>query len=182
MTKKEENKFSKLLSLVLRHQPEAIGLTLDSNGWADCQVLLDQLHKHGNEFNLQQLKRVVENNSKKRFIFSPDFLKIRANQGHSIPVDLELMEQPPPSILFHGTAEKNLESIQHKGLIKGERNHVHLSDNKEIAKGVGQRYGKPIVLNIKAHSMHQEGIPFYQSENKVWLTDYVDPKFIEFPK
>jgi putative RNA 2'-phosphotransferase len=181
MTDKHQIKTSKFLSLVLRHKPATICLTLDENGWADTKELLAKIND--NDFNLtfDELKTVVENSDKKRFLFSADFSKIRANQGHSIKVDLELTEKVPPEILFHGTADKNLKSIKEKGLIKGQRHHVHLSANNETAYKVGQRYGKPIILTIKSSLMHDQGIKFYQSENGVWLTDIVLPNFIEFP-
>ena len=182
MTKKHQIKTSKFLSLVLRHKPDTIGLTLDENGWADTKELLDKINNNDFKLTLDELKSVVENNDKKRFLFSPDFSKIRANQGHSIKVDLELTEKIPPENLFHGTAEKNLQSIKGKGLIKGQRHHVHLSADKETAYKVGQRYGNPIILIIKANQMQEQGLKFYQSENGVWLTDTVSPHFIEFPK
>ncbi len=181
MTDKHQIKTSKFLSLLLRHKPDSIGLTLDENGWADTTELLEKINN--DEFNLtiDELKTVVENSDKKRFLFSTDFSKIRANQGHSIIVDLELTEKVPPENLFHGTADKNLKSIKKKGLIKGQRHHIHLSADKETAYKVGQRYGKPIILTIKAGLMHEQGITFYQSENGVWLTDIVSPNFIEYP-
>lgn len=180
MTNKHQIKASKFLSLVLRHKPDSIGLTLDDNGWANTQDLLDKINSSDFNLTFDELKTVVENNDKKRFLFSADFAKIRANQGHSIKVDLELTEKAPPENLYHGTADKNLKSINEKGLIKGQRNHVHLSADKETAYKVGQRYGKPIVLIVKSGQMHENGIKFFQSENGVWLTDSVNTEFIEF--
>lgn len=179
MTAKEKVRAGKFLSLVLRHKPETIGLNLDKNGWVETKELLDRMNTNGFEMTLDKLKTIVSENDKKRFIFTPDCLKIRANQGHSVTVDLELIERTPPAILFHGTAERNLKSIFEKGLIKGQRHHVHLSSDSETAYKVGQRYGKPIVLIIQAAEMHAVGIKFFQSENGVWLTETVVPKFIE---
>jgi len=178
MTNQQQKKTSKFLSLVLRHKPETIGLKLDQNGWANTNELLEKINKQAFKLTLEELKTVVENNDKKRFAFSADIMRIRANQGHSIQVELQLTEKVPPEILFHGTAEKNLESIQAKGLLKGQRHHVHLSSDQATAHTVGKRYGKPIVLHINAAQMHQQGMPFFQAENGVWLTDHVAPNFI----
>ncbi len=174
-------KISKFLSLILRHKPETIGLTLNENGWADTQELLKQCNTFGYKLSFEQLKTVVDINNKRRFAFSPDLTKIRANQGHSINVDLELKEKKPPDILFHGTAEKNIESIKEKGLNKRKRNFVHLSSDSKTAYNVGLRYGKPVILTINTGKMHEKGILFYLSENGVWLTDNVSPEFIGFP-
>ncbi|MCB0735999.1 MAG: RNA 2'-phosphotransferase [Bacteroidetes bacterium] len=182
MTEKEQNKTSKFLSLVLRHKPETIGLKLDSNGWANTEELLAKMNENGQSLSFEQLRIVVENNAKKRFIFTDDESKIRANQGHSISVDLALEEKQPPDILYHGTATKNLDSIKAKGLIKGQRHHVHLSADTETALKVGQRHGKPVLLTIKSAEVHKQGIKFYQSANGVWLTDFVDVEFIGFPE
>lgn len=181
MTNKQQVKTSKFLSLVLRHKPDTIGLALDKNGWANTKELLEKVNGYDINLTLDELKTVVENSDKKRFQFSADLSKIRANQGHSIEVDLELTERVPPEILFHGTAEPNLKSIKEKGLLKGERHHVHLSLEKETAQEVGQRYGKPIILTINAGEMHRQGHKFYQSQNGVWLVDTVLPIFIKYP-
>ncbi len=175
-------KSSKLIALVLRHRPDKIGLELDANGWADTQELLEKLNHHGHRFDLELLKEIVATNDKKRFVFSEDLSKIRANQGHSIEVDLNLAPKTPPSFLFHGTAEKNLLSIQKLGLIKGSRHHVHLSAEAETAKKVGSRHGKPVVLTVHAGEMRMEGHQFFQSENGVWLTDAVPAKYLAFPQ
>lgn len=173
MTEKEKNKTSKFLSLVLRHKPEEIGLVLDVNGWANVEELLQKI-----DLKFEDLQKIVTTNNKKRFTFSDDLSKIRANQGHSINVDLELSEITPPEILFHGTAEKNMYSILKNGLLKKDRNHVHLSTEIETATKVGIRYGKPVILKIDALKMYQEGYKFYLSQNNVWLTDFVPKKFI----
>jgi putative RNA 2'-phosphotransferase len=173
-------KISKFLSLVLRHKPDTIGLSLDKNGWADVQELIEKINQHHFSFNFTQLKNVVETSDKKRFAFSSDFKQIRANQGHSFSVDLELEAKQPPDILYHGTADRNLKSIKEQGLLKGQRHHVHLSTNTETANKVGMRYGKPVVLQIDSKKMSENGIKFYESENGVWLTDHVPSQYILF--
>jgi putative RNA 2'-phosphotransferase len=173
-------KYSKKLSKILRHHPAMIGLTLDKNGWADVNELLE---KYGTPpLSIDILKEVVETNDKKRFAFNDDFTKIRANQGHSVTVDLALEPTEPPALLFHGTATKNMQSIKSQGLVKGSRHHVHLSENEGTAKKVGSRYGVPVVLKLKAMEMHEAGYAFFVSENDVWLTDHVPTRFIIFPK
>jgi len=171
---------SKFLSLILRHKPETIGINLDNNGWTDVQELLIKMNASGQSLTLEQLITLVDTNDKKRFVFSPDQSKIRANQGHSVSVDLELKELTPPKQLYHGTAIKNIDSIKEKGLIKGDRHHVHLSSDPETARKVGMRYGKPIVLIINSEYMYSDGYKFYLSDNGVWLTDKVLPGYIIF--
>jgi putative RNA 2'-phosphotransferase len=179
MNKETEIKFSKLLSLLLRHKPEEIGLTLDENGWADVNELLARLHKTGKTRTKDDLRQVVANNDKKRFSFNADETKIRANQGHSVTnVDLKLEAVEPPPYLYHGTAERNLKAILNEGIQKMKRQHVHLSKDKGTASHVGARHGKPIVLIINAKQMYEDGISFYLSDNNVWLTDFVDAKYI----
>lgn len=180
MDQHTEKKISKTLSYVLRHKPDAIGLQLDDSGWAVTNELLEKLNQTGTVVNLGDLKYVVENNNKKRFAFNEDFSRIRANQGHSLDVDLQLVKQKPPETLYHGTARKNLETIQQSGLLKMNRQHVHLSFSKATAVQVGQRHGKPIVLEIMAGTMHSKGYVFYLSDNGVWLTDNVPTEFIVF--
>lgn len=180
MNTNDLKKTSKFLSLVLRHQPELINLTLDRNGWASVAELLEKVKTQQINLDFDTLKHIVEHNDKTRFAFSPDYTQIRANQGHSITIDLGLTAEIPPNILFHGTALKNVASIKEKGLIKGERHHVHLSTNQETATKVGMRHGKPTVLIIDAASMVKDGILFYLSENGVWLTDHVPTKYIQF--
>lgn len=182
MNPSERRKISKFLSLVLRHKPEKISLLLDNNGWAEVDELLAKIDQSGRHLTLDQLTEIVENNDKKRFAFSDDQTKIRANQGHSIEVDLALNEAEPPKILYHGTAERNLPSIREKGLLKGQRHHVHLSADLETALKVGVRYGKPVVLRIKSQQMQSDGRTFFLSKNGVWLTDYVDHQYIEYPE
>lgn len=180
MNKSEQTKISKFLSYVLRHKPETIDLKIDNNGWVNIAELISKtnLASEIGTLTLDQLKEVVANSDKKRFLISDDATKIRANQGHSINVDLQLKEAIPPETLYHGTAKRFLESIGEHGLLPGERHHVHLSTDFDTALTVGHRYGKPIVLKIKALMMHQQGFKFFLSENGVWLTDKVPLKFI----
>lgn len=181
MNERDQKQKSRFLSLVLRHRPETIDLHLDDHGWALVDELLAKVSKANQRLSLEELKLIVANNDKQRFAFSDDFSMIRANQGHSIEVDLKLEEKTPPGLLYHGTATKNLDSIKGQGLIKGQRHHVHLSADKETALKVGGRHGKPVILTIAAMNMYQSGITFYQSNNGVWLTDHVTVQFIEFP-
>jgi putative RNA 2'-phosphotransferase len=169
---------SKFLSLVLRHKPEAIGISLDENGWASTEELLSKTNANGHSLTLEELKEIVRTNDKKRFAFSEDFTRIGASQGHSVEVDLQLRTIAPPDVLYHGTAEKNIASIKQRGLLKGSSNHVHLSSDAATARKVGSRYGKPIVLTIDAKGMHEEGHQFFQSENGVWLTEQVPLQYI----
>ncbi len=173
---------SKFLSLVLRHQPEIIGMQLDAEGWLPIDQLIENANRHGKSLTLDLLHEVVASCEKKRFSLSDDGLKIRANQGHSVP-DVELNLQPlvPPCELYHGTLAIFLESIRQQGLLKRSRNHVHLSADVETAKKVGSRRGKPVILTVRAEEMHQAGYRFYQSANGVWLADCVPVTFIEFP-
>lgn len=181
MNEKQRTRTSKFLSLVLRHEPERIGLALDANGWANVDELLTKCSQHGVSLQRAELEEVVATNEKKRFALSEDGQRIRASQGHSIEVSLGYAPQAPPPRLFHGTATRFLSSIHSEGLRKGERHHVHLSGDEETARKVGQRHGKPAVLVIDAAAMHAAGHAFYLSDNGVWLTEHVPPEFIEFP-
>lgn len=178
MNEKHNKRISKFLSLVLRHKPEIISLNLDKNGWADVEELQEKCAKQNQDFTLEELGEIVETNDKKRFIFNEDKTKIRANQGHSISVDLALKPQQPPEFLYHGTAEDNVKSILENGIEKRNRQHVHLSTDKDTASKVGMRHGKPVLLTIMTGKMSEDGIVFYLSENNVWLTDFVDPEYI----
>lgn len=178
MNEIETKRISKFLSLILRHQPETIGLKLDENGWADVEELRERSAKKKVYFSLEELDEVVETNNKKRFAFNEDKTKIRASQGHSINIDLALEALQPPDFLYHGTAEANISSILEKGIEKRSRQHVHLSVDKETATKVGMRHGKPIILTIRTGKMYEDGIAFYLSANGVWLTEFVDPKYI----
>ncbi len=167
---------SKFLSFVLRHRPDSIGLTLDDNGWAEIEVLIA---KASIPLNHALIAEVVASSDKKRFALSEDGLWIRANQGHSVQVDLQLASQIPPEILFHGTAEGSVAAIHRLGLLKGSRQHVHLSPDPETARRVGQRHGRPTVLRVNSAQMHAAGHQFLLSENGVWLCDHVPPAYLE---
>lgn len=176
--KKSLIRYSKFLSLVLRHQPEVIGIELDAGGWAEVDQLIHGANRKGYSFDLELLKEIVDTNDKKRFAFNEDGSKIRASQGHSRGVDLGLFPQKPPEELYHGTATRYWASIQEKGLIKGRRQHVHLSSDLKTAGKVGIRHGKLLVLRVDSRRMHQEGHEFYLSQNGVWLTDRVPMEFL----
>ena len=173
--KKNLKTISKFLSLVLRHKPEEIGLKLDSNGWADINELIEKSEKV--KLTKELINEVVSQNNKQRFIIKND--KIRANQGHSINIDLALEAVEPPDILYHGTTIRFLDSIIKEGLTKQSRQHVHLSEDIETATIVGKRHGKVAILEIDAKKMFEEGYEFYLSENGVWLTDRVSIKFLK---
>ena len=172
---------SKFLSLVLRHRPERIGLTLDEHGWARVDELIEAANRSGKKLTLEMMQRTVAENDKQRFSFSADGTRIRANQGHSIQVDLQLEHANPPELLFHGTVERFIASIKAQGLLKRKRQYVHLSPDKETATKVGQRRGEPVILTVSSAKMHQDGHVFYLSKNGVWLTDHVPVEYIDFP-
>jgi putative RNA 2'-phosphotransferase len=169
---------SKLMSLVLRHKPETIGLQLDENGWANVQELIEKINASGTTVDVALINMVVDTNDKKRFSFNEDKTCIRASQGHSIEVELNLKTILPPGILYHGTTERFLESILKTGLTKQQRQHVHLSELIETATAVGSRHGKPVILTINAKAMAAAGFLFYLSENNVWLVDSVPVEYI----
>ena len=175
MNKNNIKKTSKFLSLILRHKPETIGLKLDENGWADIDELIEK--SKNLKLTKELIDEVVEQNDKQRFIVEGN--RIRANQGHSIVVDLELKAVTPPDVLYHGTATRFLESIMQTGLNKQKRQHVHLSKNIETATSVGLRHGKVVILEVDAKQMFDEGYEFYLSLNGVWLTDVVPKKFLK---
>lgn len=179
MTEEHKKSISKFLSLVLRHQPEEIGLIINENGWADIAELMEKSARKGRGFSIEELEEIVATNDKKRFSFSEDKTMIRANQGHSVEIDLALKPIAPPDELYHGTAEKNMASILENGIRKMSRQHVHLSKDKETAHKVGSRHGKPVILTINATQMHLDGFLFYQSDNGVWLTDSVARQYIQ---
>lgn len=172
---------SKFLSLVLRHKPEEIGLVLDQNGWASVDELISLANARGTNLSHEQIQSIVENSDKKRFALSVDGTKIRANQGHSVAIELGLNPQAPPERLYHGTAMRFLESIRASGLHPASRQHVHLSTDLATAEKVGSRHGKPVILMVDAGQMTRGGHLFYLSENGVWLTDSVPVNYITFP-
>ena len=168
---------SKFISLILRHKPETIGITLDEHGWADVDELIAGVSKT-HPLNRELLEQIVREDEKQRYSFNEDKTLIRANQGHSINVDVELKEKQPPLYLYHGTGEKYVSSIDEIGLIPKSRLYVHLSTDKETAKKVGSRHGKPVVYQIAAEQMYQQGYKFYLSENGVWLTKRVPVEYL----
>ena len=172
-------KKSRFLSLVLRHKPETIGLALDENGWVAIDSLLEAANAHNRTLTRAELDEIVATNNKKRFAISQDGLRIRASQGHSLDVNLELQPRTPPPILYHGTAVCFLPSIRKKGLQKMNRQHVHLSSTEETAKDVGSRHGTPAILLVKAGVMDTDGYSFFLSDNGVWLTDTVPTAYLE---
>lgn len=172
-------KISKFISFVLRHKPQAIGVTLGVDGWVEIENFLSQSALHGNVITLDDLKIVVAQDDKQRYSISQDGLYVRANQGHSAKADIKFPRKTPPEILFHGTSSKNAISIKSNGLSKMKRHHVHLSTNPDTALNVGSRHGEPIIFQIKAKQMHIDGYHFYFSENKIWLTDNIPSKYIK---
>ena len=173
-------RISKFLSLVLRHDPGRIGLQLDAAGWAEVDELIAAAARGGVEIDRETLARVVAGNDKQRFALTPDGIRIRANQGHSVRVDLGLEPRTPPEVLYHGTAARFVDSIRESGLHAARRTHVHLSADVETARKVGRRHGSPVVLTVAAGRMHRDGRVFYQSDNGVWLTDAVPAEYIGF--
>ena len=174
-------KVSKFLSLVLRHEPGRIDLTLDREGWADIGELIARAGAHGMAMTREVVLEVVATSDKQRFAVDPTGQRIRANQGHSVEIDLGLEPREPPAMLFHGTAEAAIASIRAEGLKPGKRQHVHLSPDEATATRVGRRHGEPVVLRVQSGRMWTAGTEFYCSANGVWLTLVVPPGFIEFP-
>ena len=170
---------SKFRSLVLRHQPDAAGITLDAHGWADVPKLLEGMRRANHAITAEMLEEIVRTDNKQRYSFNADHTKIRANQGHSVPVDLELQPVQPPEYLWHGNAERLLGKIFAEGLRPMSRQYVHLSPDQETAYKVGVRHGKPVILRVKAGDLSGTGTQFYLSENGVWLTDAVPPEYLE---
>lgn len=175
----QDVRLSKMLSLWLRHQPEAAGLRLDPQGWTDVDDVLTAIGRAGVECDWQTLLRVVEESDKQRFELSADAARIRARQGHSVTVDLDWPQAEPPELLYHGTVERVLPVILAEGLRPMRRHHVHLSPDLETATRVGQRRGAPVILTIRASALARTGQPFFLTSNQVWLTDRVPPSFIQ---
>ena len=155
------------MSLILRHKPEVIGITLDEHGWASVNDLICGIEKNNPGFNMDILKQIVRTDSKQRYSFNDDKSLIRANQGHSVNVDVELKEKEPPEYLYHGTGEKYVESINQDGLISKSRLYVHLSKDIKTAENVGKRHGKEVVYRINSGQMYRDGYKFYLSENEI---------------
>ena len=172
-------KISKFLSLILRHKPETIGIKLDEHGWADTDELIKGISRDNAGFNMDILEEIVRMDDKQRYSFNEDKTRIRANQGHSIPVDVELPERKPPAILYHGTGEKYTPSIDVQGLLPKKRLYVHLFGDEETARKVGIRHGKPVIYRVLSGQMARDGFTFYRSVNGVWLTKTVPALYLQ---
>ena len=173
----KNNSTSKFISLILRHRPEVIGITLDEHGWANVDELLAGINRT-RPLDMAGLEEIVRTDEKQRYSFNADRTKIRANQGHSVPVDVELQPVTPPALLYHGTGEKYVSSIEARGLIPKTRLYVHLSGDYDTARKVGTRHGSPRVYQISAARMSADGYVFYRSVNGVWLTKAVPPQYL----
>lgn len=174
-------RLSKFISMILRHKPQVIGITLDEHGWADVDELIKGINETGEEveFSKDTLETIVKTDKKQRYSFSQDKTLIRANQGHSIPVDVELEKKEPPKVLYHGTGVKSVKTIQEQGLLPMERLYVHLSIDVKTATNVGKRHGTPVIFQVNAEQMQKDGYDFFQSVNGVWLTKEVPAKYLE---
>ena len=170
---------SKFISLILRHNPGAAGISLDEHGWANVQELIDGINRSdGHILDMEMLEEIVRTDEKQRYSFNEDHTLIRANQGHSVPVDVDLEEKIPPDILWHGTGEKYVSSIDRQGLIPKSRLYVHLSLDMETARKVGCRHGRPVIYQVDCRRMVQDGYSFFLSANKVWLTKEVPVQYL----
>lgn len=174
-------RLSKFISMILRHKPQVIGITLDEHGWADVDELIKGINETGEEieFSKDTLETIVKTDKKQRYSFSQDKTLIRANQGHSIPVDVELEKKEPPKVLYHGTGVKSVKAIQEQGLLPMERLYVHLSTDVKTATNVGKRHDTPVIFQVNAEQMQKDGYDFFQSVNGVWLTKEVPAKYLE---
>jgi putative RNA 2'-phosphotransferase len=181
LSEKETTRLSKLLSLVLRHDPAHLGLTLDAQGWVAVDDLLAQAQVHQVPLTREKLSYIVDTSPKQRFSFNEDHSRIRASQGHSVEVALGYEAVVPPAVLYHGTAVQHQAAILAEGLRKMSRQQVHLSAEVETALAVGRRHGRPIVLAVDAAQMQHDGYAFYQADNGVWLTDEVPPRYVSAP-
>ena len=182
LRKREENSMrekniSKYISLILRHKPEVIGITLDEHGWAEVNELIEGIRK-STDFDMTILEKIVAEDDKQRYSFNEDKTLIRANQGHSIPVDVELEKKTPPATLWHGTGEKFTVSIDSMGLIPKSRLYIHLSSDQQTAKKVGARHGKPVIYQVDTEAMNRDGYEFFLSVNGVWLTKVVPVQYL----
>lgn len=174
-----DTEISKYMALLLRHKPESAGLVLDEHGWADVTEFLACIAENKEPISFDRLCEIVKNDNKQRYSFNEDKSKIRANQGHSIKVDVELKTAIPPEYLYHGTAERFTQSIDEQGLLRKSRLYVHLSKDTETARKVGIRHGKPFIYRVKSGEMSRDGYIFYLSENGVWLTETVPVQYLE---
>ncbi|MBN7573680.1 MULTISPECIES: RNA 2'-phosphotransferase [Clostridium] len=179
MISNKDMRISKFISLILRHKPEEIGLTLDEYGYISTSDLINGLNKKGYKVTISDIERIVAEDGKQRYSFNNDKTKIKANQGHSIKVNLELQAIKPPKVLYHGTATRFMDSICREGIKKQNRQYVHLSADIETATKVGKRHGELVIFKINSEQMNKDGYKFFLSENKVWLTDYVPAKYFE---
>lgn len=170
---------SRFICFILRHKPEIIGISLDEHGWAEVDRLIEGISRQ-RPFDMEMLEEIVDTDDKKRYSFNEDKTLIRANQGHSIPADVELEQVLPPEYLYHGTGEKYVSSINEHGLISKSRLYVHLSADVDTAVNVGRRHGEPVVYRVMAQKMVDEGYAFYKSVNGVWLTEKVPAKYLCF--
>jgi len=171
-------KLSKFLSLVLRHEPGRLGLVLEAAGWVTVDALLAACAREKVPLTREKLEQLVADSDKQRFAFDESHTRIRASQGHSVPVELGYEPKSPPEVLYHGTVEKFLASIRAQGLVKGERHHVHLSADEATARRVGERRGRPVILTVQSGAMHRAGHAFFLSANGVWLVETVPPGFL----
>ena len=169
---------SRYISLILRHKPDVIGISLDEHGWANVDELINGINASGNHIDMKILEEIVNTDNKQRYSFNEDKTLIRANQGHSIPVDVELEQKEPPEFLYHGTGKKYVESINQQGLIPKSRLHVHLSNDISTAIDVGKRHGDVVLYVVKSRDMHKDGHTFYLSANGVWLTENVPKQYL----
>lgn len=172
-------RISKLLSYALRHDPAALGIALDDAGWTPVAAVLDGLASRGEAVSRAELEEIVRESDKQRFALEGD--RLRANQGHSVDVDLGLERRVPPEVLYHGTVARFVAAIEEEGLLRGKRTHVHLSADVRTAETVGKRRGSAVVIKVLARAMHENGHAFFLSENGVWLTEHVPPRFLEIP-
>ena len=176
---KNLTKISKYMSMILRHRPEAIGLQLDSHGWADVRELIRGIKARYPDFSREMLEEIVRTDEKQRYSFDQHGMRIRANQGHSVHVDVDMEEKDPPEILYHGTGRKSLSSILEKGLLPGNRLFVHLSGDTETARKVGARHGDPVIFIVHAGQMARDGYAFRISANGVWQIPQVPVQYLE---
>lgn len=174
----KNDKLSVFISLILRHKPQTIGISLDEQGYADVEELIKGVNNSGRSLDIETLKAIVQEDKKGRYSFNEEMTLIRANQGHSLKVDVALAKMKPPAFLYHGTAKGSLESIRESGIQRMNRLYVHLSDNKETALQVGKRHGSPVILTVDSERMYEDGYQFFLSANNVWLVENVPNGYI----